>query len=266
MFLAEHKGKEAPLMHSPLGPEHAAALGGGADPAQREQAGPSRPLLRCRSELVERKRDFVHALHHLSVLFRLHQRCRRCYRGGRGGDGGGSSSKSHIEEDSCDGGSGSDCEADDTSKSAAASQSNVAARACETAGCAGNALRRTGGHAEVSRGRACGSGGGAGAVYNPFLIVSRDYFCSQIFIVRYTTGIRVFAECRRLCRVLFIGHSAKTRLPSAALGKVLHLVKIFFTECRTLGTAKHSAKTALPRVKHSAKMTLGKGPLAAVYS
>jgi hypothetical protein len=162
------------LMHSPLGPEHAAALGGGADPEQREQAGPPRPLLRCGSEPVERKRDFVHALHHLSVLFRLHQRCRRRYRGGRGGDGGGSSSKSHIEEDSCDGGSGSDCEADDTSKSAAASQSNVAARACETAGCAGNALRRTGGRAEVSRGRACGSGGGAGAVYNPFLIVSRE--------------------------------------------------------------------------------------------
>jgi hypothetical protein len=66
--------------------------------------------------------------------------------------------------------------------------------------------------------------------------------------------------------VLFIGHSAKTPLPSAALGKVLHSVKILFTECRTLGTAKHSAKTALPRVKHSAKMALGKGPLAAVYS
>jgi hypothetical protein len=37
-------------------------------------------------------------------------------------------------------------------------------------------------------------------------------------------------------------------------------------ECRTLGTAKHLAKTALPSVKHSAKMALGKGPLAAVYS
>jgi hypothetical protein len=34
-------------------------------------------------------------------------------------------------------------------------------RACETTGCAGNALRWTGGRAEVSRGRACGSGGGA---------------------------------------------------------------------------------------------------------
>jgi hypothetical protein len=75
-----------------------------------------------------------------------------------------------------------------------------------------------------------------------------------------------FAECRRLCRVLFIGHSAKPTLPSATLGKVLCSVKILFTECGTLGTAQHSAKTALPRVKHSAKTTLGKGPLAAVYS
>jgi hypothetical protein len=82
----------------------------------------------------------------------------------------------------------------------------------------------------------------------------------------YTIRIRAFVECRRLCRVLFIGHSAKPILPRAALGKVLRSVKILFTECTTLGTAKHSAKTALPRVKHSAKMALGKGPLAAVYS
>jgi hypothetical protein len=81
-----------------------------------------------------------------------------------------------------------------------------------------------------------------------------------------TTGIRAFAECRRLCRVLFIGHSAKKTLPSAALGKVLRSVKSLFTECRTLGTSKHSAKTALPSFKHLANMALGKGPLAAVYS
>jgi hypothetical protein len=66
--------------------------------------------------------------------------------------------------------------------------------------------------------------------------------------------------------VLFIGHSAKKTLPSAALGKVLRSVKSLFTECMTLGAAKHSAKTALPRVEHSAKMTLGKGSLAVVYS
>jgi len=44
MFLAEHMGKEAPLMNSPLGSDHTAALGGGADPEQREQAGPPHPL------------------------------------------------------------------------------------------------------------------------------------------------------------------------------------------------------------------------------
>jgi hypothetical protein len=65
---------------------------------------------------------------------------------------------------------------------------------------------------------------------------------------------------------LFIGHSAKKTLPSAALGKVLRSVKSLFTECRTLDTAKHSTKTALPSVKHSAKMALDKGLLAAVYS
>jgi hypothetical protein len=81
MFLAEHKGKGAPLMHSPLGPKHAAALGGVADPEQREQAGPPRPLLRGGAEPVERERDVVHALHHLSVFLRLHQRHRRRHRG-----------------------------------------------------------------------------------------------------------------------------------------------------------------------------------------
>jgi hypothetical protein len=51
-----------------------------------------------------------------------------------------------------------------------------------------------------------------------------------------------------------------------ALGKVLRSVKNLFTECRTLGTAKHSAKSSLASVKHSAKKALGKGPLATVYS
>jgi hypothetical protein len=87
-----------------------------------------------------------------------------------------------------------------------------------------------------------------------------------IFTHIFTTGIRAFAECRRLCRVIFIGHSAKQTLPSTALGNVLRSVKSWFTECRTLGTTKHSAKTALPSVKHSANMALSKGPLAAVYN
>jgi hypothetical protein len=45
-----------------------------------------------------------------------------------------------------------------------------------------------------------------------------------------TTEIQAFTECWRLCRVLFIGHSAKKTLPSAALGKVLRSVKSLFTE------------------------------------
>jgi hypothetical protein len=49
---------------------------------------------------------------------------------------------------------------------------------------------------------------------------------------------------RALCRVLFVGHSAKTSLSSAALGKVLLLVTTTFTKSRTLGTRRHSAKVA----------------------
>jgi hypothetical protein len=64
-----------------------------------------------------------------------------------------------------------------------------------------------------------------------------------------------------LCRVPFIGHSTKEALPRAALGEVLLSVTSWFTECRTLGTGKLSAKTCLPSVKHSAKVALGKGPV-----
>jgi hypothetical protein len=81
-----------------------------------------------------------------------------------------------------------------------------------------------------------------------------------------TTGIRAFAECRRLCRVLFIRHSTKKTLPRAALGKVLRSVQSLFTECRTLGIEKHSAKPALPSVKHSTNMALDKELSTAVYS
>jgi hypothetical protein len=43
-----------------------------------------------------------------------------------------------------------------------------------------------------------------------------------------TTGIRAFAECRPLCRVPFLGHSAKTALPRAALGKArLSVTSVF---------------------------------------
>jgi uncharacterized lipoprotein YbaY len=68
-----------------------------------------------------------------------------------------------------------------------------------------------------------------------------------------TTGIQVFAECLVLCRVLFVGHSAKKPLPSAALGKVLLSVTTTFAESRTLGTGIYSAKISLPSATHSAK-------------
>jgi hypothetical protein len=45
-----------------------------------------------------------------------------------------------------------------------------------------------------------------------------------------TTGIRGFAECCILCRVPFVGHSAKKDLPSVALGKVRLSAKSPFTE------------------------------------
>jgi hypothetical protein len=69
-----------------------------------------------------------------------------------------------------------------------------------------------------------------------------------------------------LCRVLFVGHSAKKPLLSAALGKVLLSVTSSFTERRTLGTEIHSAKKPLPlpSAEHSAKEALSKGPSAAV--
>jgi hypothetical protein len=64
--------------------------------------------------------------------------------------------------------------------------------------------------------------------------------------------------------VPFVGHSAKKALPSATLGNVRLSAKSPFTECWTLGTGRHSAKTSLPSVKHSANGALGKGPSAAV--
>jgi hypothetical protein len=82
--------------------------------------------------------------------------------------------------------------------------------------------------------------------------------------IKSTTGIRVFAECWILCRVPFVGHSAKKALPRTALGKVRLSAQRLFTECWTLDRGQHSAKTGLPSVKHSAKGALGKKPSAAV--
>jgi hypothetical protein len=87
---------------------------------------------------------------------------------------------------------------------------------------------------------------------------------TQTSCLSFTTGILGFVECRPLCRVAFVGHSAKKALPRAALGKVRLSATSLFTECWTLGTGTHSAKTRLPSVQHSAKVALGKGPSAAV--
>jgi hypothetical protein len=69
-----------------------------------------------------------------------------------------------------------------------------------------------------------------------------------------------------LCRVLSVGYSAKTSLPSVALGKVLLLVITAFIESRTLGKEKHLAKTTLPSASTRRTTTLGKVPSAIVYS
>jgi hypothetical protein len=65
---------------------------------------------------------------------------------------------------------------------------------------------------------------------------SWDDGSSNLAVDSSTTGIWGFAECWLLCRVPFVGHSAKKALPSAALGKV-----------------RHSAKTTLPSAEHSAQ-------------
>jgi hypothetical protein len=68
----------------------------------------------------------------------------------------------------------------------------------------------------------------------------------------HTTEIRLFAECLALCRVLFVGHSAKKSLTSAILGQVLLSVMTVFTKSRTLGIEIHSAKKPVPSAKYSA--------------
>jgi hypothetical protein len=69
-----------------------------------------------------------------------------------------------------------------------------------------------------------------------------------------------------LCRLFFIGHSAKTSLPIVALGKVTLSVTTTFTESRTLGIDRHSAKRSLPSVNARQKTTLDKWPSAAVIA
>jgi hypothetical protein len=44
--------------------------------------------------------------------------------------------------------------------------------------------------------------------------------CSVDRSIDITTGIQGFAECRPLCRVPFVGHSAKKALPSSGGSKI----------------------------------------------
>jgi hypothetical protein len=69
-----------------------------------------------------------------------------------------------------------------------------------------------------------------------------------------------------LCRVLFVRHSAKTSLSTAALGKITLSITTMFTESRTLDIDRHSVKKSLSSVNVRRKTTLGKWPLAVVYS
>ena len=57
-----------------------------------------------------------------------------------------------------------------------------------------------------------------------------------------TTGNRGLAECKILCRVSKIGHSAKTFFAECRTRQRITLGKEFVAECRALGKEGHSAK------------------------
>jgi hypothetical protein len=69
----------------------------------------------------------------------------------------------------------------------------------------------------------------------------------------YTTGIRLFVKCQVLCRVYFIGHSAKQALLSATLGEKRHSTQVTFTESQTLSINRRSTKESLLSIKHLVK-------------
>ena len=82
-----------------------------------------------------------------------------------------------------------------------------------------------------------------------FNIIISKYFVGDDL----TTGKLDFAECLRLCRVLFIGHSAKQYFPECRTRQRWL--------CRVPGTRQSLAlgKTGFCRVpRHSAKVPLGK--------
>ena len=63
----------------------------------------------------------------------------------------------------------------------------------------------------------------------------------------HTTRIRAFTECQELCRVLFVGHSAKSRTRYR-----ITLGKDRFTECRTLGKDGARQRVVSGRLKMTA--------------
>jgi hypothetical protein len=56
-----------------------------------------------------------------------------------------------------------------------------------------------------------------------------------------------------LCRVHFIGHSAKHSLSSATLDEIRLSAQTSFTDGETFGVERHLAKEALPSVRLSMK-------------
>ena len=65
-------------------------------------------------------------------------------------------------------------------------------------------------------------------------------YCSYLFLFDLqayttTTGNRAFAECKLLCRVSKIGHSAKTFFAKCRTRQRIALGKEFFAECQALG-------------------------------
>jgi hypothetical protein len=64
-----------------------------------------------------------------------------------------------------------------------------------------------------------------------------------------TAEIRLFAKCSALCRVHFVGHSAKPPFPSATLAKIRLSTMTTLIESETFGIEGHSTMRPLPSVK-----------------
>jgi hypothetical protein len=71
-----------------------------------------------------------------------------------------------------------------------------------------------------------------------------------VFSISHTN----FDECLALCLELFIKHSVKHTLLSAALDIEWHSTKIVSAKSQTLGIRRISIKTSLPRAHYTVKM------------